>query len=431
MEFPAPINYTLDMSEATPNAGVTTSAATSQPTYLEGIKVLDFTQYLAGPAATRLLVELGAEVIKVEQPPFGDPMRAQAPRRNRRSGSFIQQNRGKRGICVDLSTTEGIDLVKELVPHVDVVVENFTPGVMARKGLDYEELRKLNPGLIMASVSGFGQTGEMAERSSFDFIAQAYAGIMHVTGETDGPPVFVGAGLGDTNAGVHAFAGIGFALFNRERTGQGAHVDVSMIDALFHFQESAVQAASITDGEFEPMRQGRHYQAAAPAGSFQGPEGWIVLLCSVNQIGNLWKALDQPELAEDPRFATNETRIEHREALTDIIEQWMSGFTTDADVLAHLASHRVPCGPVLNPADAASHPYFLERGAVREIHDPLAGSFHVPGFPIHFSNADTNRDLIAPNLGQHNAEVLGDFLDLTDEQLADLAERGVLGHKDR
>ncbi len=399
--------------------------------YLEGVRVLDFTQYLAGPAATRLLVELGAEVIKVEQPPFGDPIRAQGPRRNRRSGSFIQQNRGKRSIGVDLSTEEGIALVTELIPHVDVVVENFTPGVMARKGLAYDDLSKINPRLIMASVSGFGQTGEWANRSSFDFIAQAYSGLMHLTGEPDGPPLFVGAGVGDTNAGVHAFAGIGFALYNRERTGQGAHIDVSMIDALFHFQEQSVQAASLTEGEFKPMRQGRHYQPASPAGSFRGPQGWIVLLCTVNQMANLWKALDRPDLAEDERFTTNQARIDNRDQLTEIIEAWMAGFDTDAEVLASLEFHRVPCGPVLNPADAVHHPYFVERGAIRQISDPLAGSFHVPGFPIRFSNAVMDPDLMTPNLGQHNAEVFGDVLGYDEEQLAGLAERGILGSKDR
>ena len=409
-------------------------STTSDPSpvaYLDGVVVLDFTQYLAGPAATRLLVELGADVIKVEQPPYGDPLRAQGPRKNRRSGSFIQQNRGKRSIGVDLSTEEGIEIIKELVPEVDVVVENFTPGVMARKGLAYEDLARLNPGLIMASVSGFGQTGDRAGRGSFDFIAQAYSGLMHMTGEPDGPPMFVGAGLGDTNAGVHAFAGIGFALYNRERTGQGAHVDVSMIDALFHFQEQAVQAASLTDGAFQPMRQGRHYQPAAPAGSFRGPEGWIVILCSVNQITNLWKALDRPELADDERFATNDGRLANRDELTTIVEEWMATFDTDAAVLEQLEAHRVPCGPVLNPADAATHPYFVERGAVRQVEDPFVGTLTVPGFPIHFSNAAMDPDLVTPNLGQHNAEVLGDLLDYDDERLADLSERGILGSKDR
>jgi crotonobetainyl-CoA:carnitine CoA-transferase CaiB-like acyl-CoA transferase len=414
-----------------PHASAKAGPVTDPAPYLSGIRVLDFTQYLAGPSCTRLLAELGADVIKVEQPPHGDPMRAQAPRRNRRSGSFIQQNRGKRSLCVDLSQPDGVALVYRLVPQVDLVVENFTPGVMARRGLGYEDLSRVNPGLIMASVSGFGQTGAMASRSSFDFIAQAYSGIMHMTGEADGPPLFVGAGMGDTNAGVHAFAGIGFALFNRERTGRGVHIDISMIDALFHFQEQAVQAASLTNGEFSPRRQGRHYQPLAPAGSYQGPQGWIVLLCSVNQIDNLWAALGRPELAKDERFADNDARVANRDELTAIIETWMAGFDSDAAVLAALEAHRVPCGPVLNPADAANHPYFTERGAVREIHDPVAGSFLVPGFPIRYSDSPGDLELVAPNLGEHNAEVLTEMLGFSPEETAELEVQGVLGYKDR
>jgi crotonobetainyl-CoA:carnitine CoA-transferase CaiB-like acyl-CoA transferase len=302
---------------------------------------------------------------------------------------------------------------------------------MARRGLDHASLSALNPGLIMASVSGFGQTGAFASRSCFDFIAQAYSGLMHLTGEPDGPPIFVGAGMGDTNAGVHAFAAIGYALYRRERTGKGTYIDISMIDALFHMQEQAVQAPSLTGGEFVPMRQGRHYQPASPAGSFKGPEGWIVLLCTVNQIANLWEALGRPELAGDERFAGNQARIDNRAELTAIIEDWMATFDTDAEVIACLESHRVPCGPVLNPADAATHPYFVERGAVRKIQDPLAGELLVPGFPIRFADRPEHDDLVTPDLGQHNAEVLSELLGYDAERVAELERKGLLGSKDR
>jgi CoA:oxalate CoA-transferase len=405
--------------------------ASSDPRFLEGIRVLDFTQYLAGPSSTRMMAELGAEIIKVEQPPFGDPMRGQAPRRNRRSGSFIQQNRGKLGLCLDLSRHEAVELVKELIPKVDVVVENFTPGVMARRGLDYESLAAINPGIVMASVSGFGQTGSWSGQSSFDFIAQAYAGIMHVTGDPEGPPMFVGTGMADTNAGVHAFAGIGYALFQRTRTGKGCHIDISMVDALFHMHENNVQAHSLTDGAYQPMRRGRHYDPVAPAGSFQGPEGWIVVLCSVNQIENLWKALGRPELADDPRFANNTLRIENRDALTDIIEEWMAGFDSDQAVMDALLAARVPCGPVLSPADAIGHQYFIEREMIRLIDDPFAGEFHTPGFPIKFSSTKPVEDLVAPTLGQHNRAVLSELLGCDDAAIDAWEADGLLGSKDR
>jgi len=398
---------------------------------LEGVTVLDFTQYLAGPACTRLMVELGADVIKVEQPPYGDPMRAQGPRKNRRSGSFIQQNRGKRDICVDLSTDEGVTIVKALVGEIDVVVENFTPGVMARRGLDYDSLCELNPDLIMASVSGFGQTGTMSSRPTFDFIAQAYSGMMHVTGHPDGPPLFVGAGLGDTNAGVHAFAALGYALFHRDRTGEGTHIDISMVDSLFHMHENSVQATSITDGEYVPVRAGRHYGPVSPAGSFRGPDGWIVMLCGINQMDNLWRALNAPEFADDARFATNESRIENREALTEIIERWMSGFDSDADVLSALTASRVPCGPVMSPADAITDDYYVSRKMVREVDDPLTGPFTIPGFPIVFDGERPNLEVSTPALGQDNHAVLSGLLDYSDEQIADLEQRGIIASKNR
>ncbi|MDP6299456.1 MAG: CoA transferase, partial [Acidimicrobiales bacterium] len=204
--------------------------------WLEEIKVLDLTRYLAGPACTRLLTELGADVIKIEQPPYGDPNRSNRPRINKRAGTHIQQNRGKRSVCIDMNTDDGKKLILDLASHVDVVVENFSPGVLDRKGLGYGSLKRNNPKLIMASVSGFGQTGPLSSLPCFDLIAQGYAGIMHMTGEPDRPPMFVGIGMGDTNAGVHAFAAIGHALFHRERTGRGTHLDISMVDALFHMQ---------------------------------------------------------------------------------------------------------------------------------------------------------------------------------------------------
>lgn len=398
--------------------------------YLEGVRVLDFTQYLAGPSCTRLLAELGAEVIKVEMAPWGDPTRAGVPRRNRRAGGFIQQNRGKRSLCVDLRRPEGVELVRELVAHVDILVENYSHGVMARRGMDYETLSQINPRLIYASVSGFGQSGPLKHKTSFDFIAQAYAGVMHMTGDPEGPPTFVGIGVGDTNAGVHAFAGLGYALYRRDRTGRGMHVDISMVDALFHMQETAVHAVSMTDGEFVPLREGRHYQPLSPAGTFKAPQGWIVILCTQGQVGYLWDAMGRPELAEHPHFRSNGGRIEHRDELTALIEAWMATFATDAEVIEVLERHRVPCGPVLSPADALEHPYFLERNMVREVHDERAGTFKIPGFPIKFSDRGPDPELRAHNLGEDNEAVLRELLGYDGATIAALEQEGIILAKD-
>lgn len=373
---------------------------------LDGVRVLDFTQYLAGPSCTRMLVELGAEVIKVEAP-TGDPTRAIKPQRHGVSGLFMQQNRGKRSICLDIHQPEAVAALHRLVTEVDVVVENFTPGVMERRGLGWDALSRLNPRLIMASVSGFGQSGPYRDRSCFDFIAQGFTGLMHMTGEADGPPYFVGIGVGDTNAGVHAFAGIGYALYQRDRTGRGTHLDVSMVEALYHMQENAVSATSMS-GEYVAMRQGRHYQAASPAGTFKGPEGWIVVLCMPGQVGGLFAAMGRPELAEDERFAAYDARLVNREALTDIMESWMATFATDAEVLQALLAHRVPSGPVLSPAETLTHPLFVERGAIRQIRDTGGGTFSAPAFPLIFDGVRPSADVIPPLLGEHTREVLAE-----------------------
>lgn len=397
--------------------------------YLDGVRVLDFTQYLAGPACTRLMAEMGATVIKVELPPYGDAARSFAPRVNSRSAFFVQQNRGKQSLCIDIDAVEGAAVIRKLASTVDVVVENFSPGVMARKGLDYATLSAENPGLVMASVSGYGQTGPLANRSMFDFLAQAYSGLMHMTGDPDGAPTFAGMGLADTNSGVHAFAAIGHALFRKERTGQGSYIDVSMVESLIHMHESAIHMPSL-DPSYEPIRQGRHYQLVSPGGTFKGPAGWIVLLCTVNQIANLWVALGRQDLANDERFDTNQARMDNRDDLTEIIEDWMATFDSNEQVLAALAEARVPATAVLNPADLVNQEHLQARGAITEIVDPVIGEMTIPGFPIHYTPSPEPLDLVAPELGHHNESILAD-LGLSAEEVRALNASKVLLHKPR
>lgn len=399
--------------------------------YLDGITVLDFTQYLAGPSCTRLLMELGAEIIKVEQLPFGDPTRSFEPRVNRRSGFFVQQNRGKRSLAVDLTTDDGVELVRRLADTVDIVVENFSPGVMARKGLGWDDLSARNPRLIMVSISGFGQTGPLHDKQAFDFIAQAYTGVMHLNGETEGPPLFVGMALADTSVGVHAFGAIGHALFRRERTGRGMWIDCSMVDSLTHMHETAIYAPSITDGEYEPIRQGRYYQVSQPGAVYRGPEGWIVVFCTQGQLPGLWAAMGRPELGDDPRFVNNQARLAHREELTAVIEEWMATCRSDDDVIARLEAARVPCSKVLRPAELGEQPHLRERGTIRDVDDPRIGRVTVPGFPIRFSDAPPLPEVVAPDLGADNHDVLVGRLGLSEAEVDALEARGVIGSKDR
>lgn len=398
---------------------------------LAGVKVLDFTQYLAGPTVTRLMAEMGAEIVKIEQAPMGDPSRLLPAIRNGRSAYFVQQNRGKKSLCLDFSKPQSIELLKSIARKADVVVENFGPGVMDKRGLDYDSLRKLNPRLIVASISAFGRSGPLKHRVGYDLIAQAFAGIIHMTGEPGRPPVFVGLGIADVTAGVHAFSAIGYALFHRERTGRGQYIDISMVDSLYHMHEVNLQVHSMTGGEWIPERMGSHHALVCPCGIFKGPEGYIVVLALQRQFAGVAKAMGRPELAADPRFATDADRGRNQKELIGIMESWMASMPSDEAVLAELEKHRVPAAPVMSIVDSLKHPYFKARRMAREVGDPLLGQVTIPGFPLKFSEFPDLAELTAPTLGQHGPEVLREMLAMSDDEIASLRADGVLHQENR
>ena len=244
--------------------------SSNQPTHvLDGYKVLDFTQFIAGPTVTRMMAQMGADVIKVEIAPDGDRTRVLPFYRDHRSGYFVQQNLGKRSLCLDVKNPAALAILKELVAKVDVVVENFAPGVIARMGLDYETVRALNPRVVMCSVSTFGQEGPLAHLPGYDFIAQAYSGITYMIGEADGPPYFPTAALGDVSTGVHAALAVVAALLHRERTGAGQYLDIALLDAYFHCHHTAIQMYSLSGGAIKPERTGHHLSYAAPCRDVQ------------------------------------------------------------------------------------------------------------------------------------------------------------------
>jgi len=398
---------------------------------LEGIKVLDFTQYLSGPTVTRLMVEMGAEIIKVEAAPGGDPSRLLPLVVDGRSGYFVQQNRGKQSLCVDLRTPEGIAIVKELVAKVDVVVENFGPGVMEKRGLAWTDLKAINPALIMASISAYGRESPLSHKTGYDWVAQAFAGIMHMTGYADGPPMPAGLSMADVSSGVHAFSAIGYALFHRLRTGIGQWIDIAMVDSLFHMFEIPVQAHTLSKGAYVPHRAGSSHPLVAPFAVFKGPTGYLVILALQLQWRGLCEAMGRLDLEHDPRFATSNVRAANQQELTPIIEEWLTHFASTDEVLERLEQFRVPSAPVLSPVDAIHHPYFRARGTVRDIVDPVLGQFSIPGFPLHFSAQPDLPDLVAPLLGEHNQQVLGEMLGYDASQVAALTAKGVLLQGDR
>jgi crotonobetainyl-CoA:carnitine CoA-transferase CaiB-like acyl-CoA transferase len=407
------------------------TANAQQQSMLTGIKVLDFTQYLAGPTATRLMAELGAEIIKVEQAKSGDPSRALPFLKDGRSVYFIQQNRGKKSLCVDFNKPEGIELIRALIPKVDVVIENYGPGVMEKRGLDYESLKQLNPGIIMCSVSAFGRKSPMSHLTGYDYIAQAFSGIMHMTGDPDGPPRFVGVAIADGIAGVNAFASLGYALFHRDRTGQGQYIDIAMVDALYHMQSVEVQMFAASKGAYKPMRFGIHHYMGCPQGVFKGPKGWIVVLALDRQWPNVARALGKPELINDPRFSSAGRRGRNQKELIAMIEAWMQTFPDDDAVLKVLAEHRVPAGPVLSIEETVSHPYFIARRMVRQVPDRMLGEVTIPGFPFKFSAFPDELPLQAPFLGEHNEEVLSQYLGRSPDSIAALYQQGILYQGDK
>jgi crotonobetainyl-CoA:carnitine CoA-transferase CaiB-like acyl-CoA transferase len=399
---------------------------------LEGYKVLDFTQYVAGPTVTLMMAEMGAEVIKVELTPDGDKTRVAPTVANGRSGYYVQHNRGKKSLCIDAKSPEGLAILKTLVAKVDVVVENFAPGVIGRMGLGWETVKAINPRVVMCSVSAFGQTGPLATQPGFDTLGAAYAGITSMGGEPDGPPYAPGAAIGDVSTGAHAMGAIACALLYRERSGRGQYLDLSLLDTYFHFHEVSVQMHSLSGGKFKPNRSGLHSFYLAPVGMFKARNGYLVIMCPMDHIfGFLCNAMGKPELAKDLRFIDNESRVKNCRALVEIIEKWIGSLPSDAAAFAAMQEHRVPCAPVLSVEEAINHPHLRERGTVRKVRDRILGELDLPGFALRFSEFPTPLNLEAPFLGQHNAELLGHYLGYTREEIEDLERRGVLRHEQR
>jgi crotonobetainyl-CoA:carnitine CoA-transferase CaiB-like acyl-CoA transferase len=396
------------------------------PRILEGIAVLDFSQVLAGPGLTRAMAEMGAEVIKIEGP-GGEISRHLPHIRDGQSGYFLQQNRGKQSVSVDLKTEAGRKLVQNLAARVDVLVESFTPGVIGRLGLGYDVLRETNPRLVMCSISAFGQEGPLATTPGYDNIAQAYSGVTSMAGEPDGAPSYVGVAIGDVLTGANALAGVLAALLHRERTGEGQLIDVALIDSYFSAHEMNVQTYSGSGGTIEPTRSGRHHRSLFPYGVFKAKDEYVFIAAAgEHQWPYVCQAVGRPELAADPRLADHAGRIENFDEVLAVIEDWLDGFDSAAEGVAALSAARVPVAPVLSVAEAIAHPHMRQRGTVRTVHDRLWGDVDLPGPSLHFSAFPDDLELEAPFLGEHNEDVLTRHLGLTAEDVRALERDGVL-----
>ncbi len=406
----------------------------NSPRMLEGYRVLDFSQFVAGPTCTRLLAEMGAEVIKVELAPHGDRVRAdglksQAPelKDSNYSTYYVQHNHSKLSFAIDLKQPRAKELVMAMLPSIDVVVENFAPHVIDRLGFSYEAIRKVNPKIIMCSISMAGQTGPLSYKAGYDFIGQAYAGVTDGIGQVDGPPAMTTMAIGDVSTGVASAMAIGFALLHRERTGEGQYLDASLLDTYFHMHEKSVPVVSLRGDKFRPTRSGSLHPDGGPTGAFHYRDGqYVFLTVPPHQWPQLVRAMGMPELASDPRFRSARGRRDNKEQLRDVIEKWLSGFATRDDALAALDKERVPCAPVLSVNDSIKHPHLNERKTVRWVNDPILGRIAIPGMPVKFSAWPDRVDLHASRLGQDNERVLRELLKMDHNQISKLYEEGIL-----
>lgn len=396
------------------------------PGPLEGITILDLTWVLSGPYASMVLCDLGAEVIKVERPPNGDVARTTLPIKNGESGYFFSINRGKKSMSIDLTQDEGKALLLRLVERADAVMENFTPGTMDRLGLGYDALRKRNPRLVYAATSGFGQTGPDRLRPALDIVVQGMGGVMSITGYPGGPPARPGLSLGDIAAGLFTAIGILAALRERDRSGEGQLVDISMLDCQIAVLENAYMRYFLT-GEV-PGPLGTRHPAATPFQAFPTKDGWIVLAVSWG-VENQWELfcalIGTPELISDERFDTPHARTANHAALEPLLNEALQQRTTAA-WLREFDEIGLPCGPLNNIAQAAALPQVRARGMLVEVDHPAIGKLPLANTPVKLSRTPGGIKGTSPALGQHTDDVLRALLDMSDGEIERLRAAKVI-----
>jgi crotonobetainyl-CoA:carnitine CoA-transferase CaiB-like acyl-CoA transferase len=386
---------------------------------LAGVRVVDLSRVLAGPYATMTLADLGADVVKIEHPAGGDETRTWGPPfAGGESAYFLSVNRGKRSVALDLKDQEGRELALELCARADVVIENFRPGGAARLGLDYEAVRKHRPGIVYCTISGFGAR-EPGDRAGYDFTLQAESGLMAITGEPDGEPMKIGVAIVDVLAGLNAATAILAVLRRRDLTGEGDHVEVSLLDSAFAALVN-VGANALLTGE-EPLRYGNAHPSIVPYQPFRAADGWIAVAAANDGLyARLCKAIERADLADDENYSTNEARVLNREQLIAELEEVFAGRSTD-DWERLLLAAGVPVGRIRGVGVALR----TGQARTRRVDHPTAGAVELVGPPFELDSATLGAVTPPPLLGQHTAEVLRE-LGVDDERLASLEERGVI-----
>ncbi len=390
---------------------------------LSDIKVLDLTRVLAGPYATMILADLGAEIIKIEQPGKGDDSRAYGPYKNGESAYFMSLNRNKESITLNMKTPEGKEIIKELVRKVDILVENFRPGTMERFGLGYEVLKELNPRLIYAASTGYGQTGPYSQRPAYDAVVQAMGGIMSITGQEDGVPTRVGTSIGDIAAGLFTAIGVLAALHERERSGLGQMVDVAMLDCQVAILENAISRYEFT-GEI-PKPIGNSHPSIVPFETFETKTDPIMVAAGNDRLWATLCDLMDLDIACDPRFAINPRRNENYHFLKPIlVEKFMTRTAEEWQEMFDEAG--IPSGPINTIDKVVTNEQVVARDMIVEVEHPVAGETRIPGIPIKLSRTPGEIHKASPVLGEDTEKLLKQYLGLTPEQLVELREKQVI-----
>ena len=394
---------------------------------LTGLRIVDLTRILAGPFATMILSDMGAEVIKVERPEGGDLSRGTGPFIQGESYYFVSVNRGKQSVTLNLAHPDGQQALKDIATECDVLVENFVPGTMQGFGLSYDDLQELNPRLVYCSISGFGQTGPYAQRPALDIIVQAMGGIMSITGEPGGGPVRPGSSLGDMIAGLFSTTAILAALQERERSGQGQYIDVSMLECQLAILEAAV-GRYVTTGE-SPGPIGTRHPSFTPFQAFKTSDDWIVVAI-VGGVRDQWPlfcaALDRVDLIDDPRYSDGYERTQNYDALIPDLEAAMSQKPA-AQWLKEFGELGIPCGPVNRIDQVLADPQIQHRQALVDVPHARVGNIPVVNSPLRFSRTPNSPLKEAPDLGQHNETVLQTLAGYDAERVEKLKAEGVIG----
>jgi crotonobetainyl-CoA:carnitine CoA-transferase CaiB-like acyl-CoA transferase len=397
----------------------------SKPDALLGIRVLDLSRVLAGPFCSMLLADMGADIIKLEVSGRGDDSREFPPFMEGESLYYINLNRGKRSITVNLKNPEGVKVFKKLVKKCDVLIENFSPGTMERLGLGYEVLKKENPRLIYAAISGFGQTGPYRSRPGYDIIGQAMGGLLSITGWPDSPPTRSGTAIGDILSSLFCCIGVLAALNVRERTGSGQLVDVALVDSVYAALENIPQKYFV-EGK-TPGRIGNRYEFIYPYDTFKARDGWVVIAIANDAIWERFlAAAGLKELGEDERFSSNMLRVDNNAALKELLEEWTSERSRD-EIVALLNQNRIPSCPIYDIKDASEDPHISKvREMVVNVHQPGLGDIRLQGNPIKMSETDPRPRGPAPSLGADSELILKEVLGLSDAEIKKLRESGAI-----